>query len=368
MSLFSRRSLFLVAGVTIASLTIASSYFPHHSSSANVVPPQISARIEPLEITISAIGQLKPAAKATVSQMLSGRIDKVFKREGDKVHAGEIVARVDPVLQQLDIRALEHKLKSYQAMIQRREAELARIRVKRDAANELAKTEGISKIDFEQIKADFAIAYAHLNQARALKEEVAAELAQEKIKLELTNITSPIDGTVLTVSAHAGQMVDPGLGNNNLMSVADISRLRIEALVTEADVIRLSPGMPARATMIADPKIQRMVEISEIQPVPVEVNDATLYVVELSLDNADGSLMIEMSARVDFILEYEPEALVVPREAVGHINGKSIVAQANGDDHIFIPVETGKESRLKVSILSGLSEGQKILAPFPRQE
>lgn len=319
----------------------------------------------PIETTTSAFGRLNPAAIAHVSQMVAGRIQGLPLRVGDKVAIGDTVATLDARLHRLTIDALTLDIARMDAMVRERETEtdLRAFDVKR--TQDLRSSGVASETALQQHRAAYKTAIARLDQARAQRDKLQTDLAYQEALLDMMTIKSPIQGRVLEMNAREGAYIDPAHPGNRLMTIAQTDQLILEAMVSEADVLRLAPDTQARITLVSDPGFNVTSTITRIRPKPVEVNGATLYIVEIPILNPDNRLRVGMTARADFITESRENVLVVPSSAIGHQGTASFVARPNGEKIALHPVQTGLRTRSHHEILGGLEEGDHILTTFP---
>jgi len=318
-----------------------------------------------LRQTISAFGRLEPAAIADVRQVVAGKINKINSKVGDSVRVGEIVATIDPTLQALTTSAAGMEVKEAEALIIERQAELALRRDQVERSKSLGETGAVTKFSLLENRTNLQISISRLAQARARLDKLRAEFNYQEVVLEMMKLKSPLNGQVLEVLAREGEFLNAEQTTNLVMTIGKTDVLILEAMVSEADVLRLFPGQAAKVTLVSEQDIAISSEILRIQPNPVTVNGATLYVVELEVENDDNRLRVGMSARVDFFIAERNDALVVPPSAIGSREGAPVVAISNQSGFVVVPVGIGLTTRIHQEIISGLSEGDTVLVPFP---
>lgn len=326
----------------------------------------VAAQRGPIESTVSAFGRFEPSVEAQVSQLVAGRIGALTVRAGDRVTAGQVVAMVEAPLQELSVEAVESRMKRLDAVVRQREAEARLARQTRDTAKPVDERGRPSPEVIGKANAELAVAEALLAQAQALRDETQAELRREQVLLDHARISSPIDGTVLEIHVRAVEYNDPENGSNKVMLIGDTDQLLLKAMVSEADVLDLHPGMAAQVTLVSDPDMILSSTVSIVRPQPQEVNGAMMYVVELPIANTGGRLKPGMTARARFVTSSDSDAVIVPRVAVGMTDNGPAVAIPAGDGFELRAVETGIETRSHKQITSGLSAGQPVIVPFPK--
>jgi Cu(I)/Ag(I) efflux system membrane fusion protein len=184
-----------------------------------------------------------------------------------------------------------------------------------------------------------------------------AAIAKRGQPIEQLPIRSPASGYVVEKNVVAGSAVEPA---ERLYRIAPLDRVWVEAEVYEEDVPRVAPGMPAEITLPYLPGRAFAGTVAWLYP---GLSGATRTArVRIELENPDQALRPDMLANVE--LETAPrEWLVVPLSAVIHAGERSFVFLDLGDGRLRPQrVEVGRRSGEEVEILSGLAEGQPVVA------
>jgi RND family efflux transporter MFP subunit len=177
-----------------------------------------------------------------------------------------------------------------------------------------------------------------------------------KITLANTTVTSPVDGfvskRVLDQGAFAG-------ANTVILSVVDITIVRMVANLVEKDVKRVQPGVSALVEVDAFPGEQFTGQVSRVAPV---FDPATRTApMEIEVPNPGFRLKPGLYARVKLTVDRRPNALTVPRGAIADIEGKRGVFMLENQVAKFHEVKTGLQDNERVEILEGLTEGQRVV-------
>ena len=186
----------------------------------------------------------------------------------------------------------------------------------------------------------YQAAAAQLDLAKAQHQQAQARLDELKINLGNTVITSPVNGFIGKRTLDPGAWVTP---NSALLSVVDISLVRLVANVVEKDLRRISAGQRANVAVDAFPGEQFAGRVARIAPV---LDPATRTAqIEVEIENAQFRLKPGMYARVDFTVERHDNTLVVPANALVDVQGKrGVFRPAEGDIAKFHPIEVGLTS------------------------
>ncbi|MEQ1912265.1 MAG: efflux RND transporter periplasmic adaptor subunit, partial [Vicinamibacterales bacterium] len=176
--------------------------------------------------------------------------------------------------------------------------------------------------------------------------------------LSNTVITSPVSGFVGKRTLDPGGWVTPN--SASFLSVVDISTVRMVAAIVEKDLRRISSGMKASVTVDAYPGESFEGRIAQVAPV---LDPATRTAqIEVEINNATSRLKPGMYAKVDFVVERRPNALVVPANSVIDLNGKKGVFMPEENVAKFKPVTLGMSHPDYVEIVEGLNEGMRVVS------
>ena len=186
--------------------------------------------------TVTASGQLIPLVKVEVGSQVSGNIRAIHADFNSTVTNGQLIAELDPATYEARLIQAEGDLASARAQLT-----LAQVNAKRAA--ELRKSNLIAESEFDQTTAE-------LEQRQAAVRVKEANVASARVDVERTKIYSPIDGTVISRSVDVGQTVQASFSAPKLFLIArDLTRMQIEAMVSEADVGGVEVGQEVSFTV-----------------------------------------------------------------------------------------------------------------------
>jgi len=321
--------------------------------------------------TVAAPGQAGPAPVlsgsgyvvtgdryVSIGVRVPGRIERYFVEEGQAVHRG------DPLVQ-LDDR-------DYRAAAARTEAQLAVARANLDLAeaelrrNRALRRDGVvsaQELDVQENKASVA---------RATLAQLEAELAQARVNLEYTVLRAPTDGVILAKLKEVGEIAVPGgfAGSGDLVRMANLSDIRAEVDVNEADLNRIHLGQRAQVTPDAYPDTRYAAEVVKLYP-QVDRQKGTLKV-EVHVLEPDARLLPDMSARITFLAdaaptaEAEPPAVLVPAGALRRdAAGNTFVWVVRDGRARQVAIETAGEVGDRVRVAKGLGGGEAVVVGTP---
>jgi RND family efflux transporter MFP subunit len=205
--------------------------------------------IEPQRVVAEGRLATYPGDEVLVSSETSGRIVRLVVAEKQLVGPGDLIAEIESAELQAAADEWRSRLIEFDADVR-----LAEIKVQQVS---LLSSKAISTLERAERQRD-------LETANARKNAAAASLAQIEAQLAKTKILSPIGGQVISRFTHAGQMVQPG---NPVVTVANLSRLRVEAEVNEFDGGKLIVGAPVTITAEGFPDMSWRGQIEEVPDV-----------------------------------------------------------------------------------------------------
>lgn len=343
------------------------------------------AATKTIEAVVNAPGQIDPKVKVNISAHIVGKIEKLYFLEGDAVKRGQRLVDLEKHIYVGQRDRLSAELASRRVEVRRAQAALATANSAFQRAQNLSR-QGIQAQDlFEQARlghdnATAALAAAHLGVTQA-----EAGLRQAAEDLSRTTIVSPIDGKVVQLNAHEGEVVVTGTMNNPgsvIAVIADLSQILVEAEVGETEVVgvRINQQAKVKVDAITDREYRgHVVEIGSSAAVRQGAGSGIRYFkVKVAIDNADDRLRPGMTSQVSIVTNSAPNATVVPiQSVVERVPGakrndddddkpkKKYVLLAQDDKVKQVEVMTGISDATHVVVLSGVKAGDPVITgPF----
>lgn len=312
-----------------------------------------------------AVGNIEPDVEIAVKSQISGVVRTLFVEEGAFVKAGEPLLEVAP-------NPTPIELADSKRQVELREIELVNLLKDVERKRELRSRDFITQEELDRAERDYEQSLVQVQMAKervALMENGSVRIGDRRIE---GVIRSPIDGFVLETRVEQGDPVVP-LSNFQegtvLITMAAMSDLLFRGTVDEIDVGRLSEGMPAAIKIGALPDATVDGEVYSISLKARTDDNATVFPIEITLTDIHGAkLRAGYSANADIIIDRRNDVLVIPERLVRFEDG---VARAT----VLLPdgtteereVETGLSDAIRVEVVSGLEEGEKVVEPPPRE-
>ena len=191
-----------------------------------------------------------------------------------------------------------------------------------------------------------------------------ATLAGDEANLNYTKIFAPQAGTIVDQIAFEGQTLNANQTAPIIVRIADLDVMTVWSQVAEADVPRITAGMPVYFTTLGSPDKRYTAVVRQVLPTPQTVNDVILYNVLIDVPNKERELMTNMTAQVFFVLGAVKDLLLVPvaalRPSQREKGGFTVRVLENGSVKLK-RVTVGLQDRNVAEIKSGLTEGEQVV-------
>ena len=348
------------------------------------------AEIADVQVKVTEVGNVQPEVKVDVKSAVSGKVTQIFHRDGDTVRRGDVLARVEPDLNQAQSLA---DTKNALSAAQIRYEQAKKNYDQDHALFNIGLLAGKQNRDSET---EYLAAKQELEKSQekyTLVEKSGIPIGQSPEKFEGSNVVAPMDGVVLTKDAEIGESITSGVSSFNagtvLFTVADVSKMIVKAGVNEVDIGKIRVGMPVKVTLDAYPKVAFQGRIDRIAPA-VRIDDKVrVFDVEVRLDAQGRELRSGMTANIEVNGERKEKVLTVPVESVFQRDeGEIVFVKKNVDPKLaeaskekskdgkpdkdawkkFFEkrvVVTGLADNAHVEILRGLKAGEEVALEDP---
>ena len=322
-------------------------------------------------VTNSRAGTVKARRRAKLSPEIGGRIAELPHKEGERVHAGELLLRMDDALQRASLEVAERDVTASAA--QRDQACLSAERAKRELErNEGLAGQGIVSTDLlDQVTSAARTAEAACHAAVAVLERARSNASLARAQLVKTELHAPFAGVLAEVSTQVGEWTTPsppGLPIPSVIDLIDTSSLYVSAPMDEVDSARIRAKQKARITIDSYPGRSFPGTVVRVAPyvLDVEAQNRTVEI-EAELQDATFSktLLPGTSADVEAILSTRPDVLRLPTTALLE-GGKVLVLQ--GDRLVERAVKIGVRNWDWSEVQDGLASGERIVTSLDRAD
>jgi membrane fusion protein, macrolide-specific efflux system len=345
-----------------------------------------------VEDLVTALGSLQPLTSVDIGAQVSGQLKKIYVQVGDAVEQGQMLAEIDAAIAQAKVEADSAQLQNFQAQLAEKQSNLALAKVQADRQSRLLADMATSQDAYDSAQAAFRAAQAQVKSVSAQINQSQSTLKADQANLSYTKIVAPVAGTISNIVAKQGQTLNANQTTPTIMTIADLKTMTVYTQVSEADVPKLTIGMDAFFTTLGNPNKRYPGKLRQILPTPTVVNNVVLYTALFDVANTEGQLMPQMSAQVFFVRASAHDVVTVPVAALqlgraggqrgasrnGGTGGRRQETNAPAGESTGRPatvtvvdedgstqsrdVVVGVSDRVTAAIVSGLSEGERVVA------
>lgn len=358
-----------------------------------------------LVAVVSASGELKPQRFVDVSANVSGRITRLFVREGNAVRRAQVLARIDSTRFKANLQQSEAALQAAGADLERTRADLRLADLDFERHESMHEEQLVSRQVFDKARAQRDMKSSAVEAQSRRVAQMEAAVASNRDDLEKTAVISPMNGVVTRLLKEEGEVV---IGAQSfqptvVMTVGDLSVMETELLIDETDIRNVRLGQAAKVEVDAfrDLEIKGVVTEIGASAIPrggagaavssggTSSNQAKDFKVVVTLEDPPAVLKPGLNATAEITTAVRRDALAVPIQAVvvrtvdesGRVldpetleeRDKRGAALVKGEEQegvfvaqdghaVFTRVKTGTMGEADIEILEGLDEGQEIVS------
>lgn len=324
-----------------------------------------------LSEVVTATGTMESVTSVDVGTQVTGIISNLYVDFNDEVKKGQLIAEIDKTVLQSELQSADATLASAKATY-----EYTKSNYERDKSLHSEKL--ISDYEYQTSKKDFEV-------ARMAYEKGQADRVRAAKNLTYAEITSPIDGIVVSREVEVGQTVVSNMSVASLYVIADLDHMQVVGAVDEADIGQVKVGQHVTFTVDAYPDDTFTGTVTQVRINPTTTNNVVTYEVIVSTTNPDHKLLPGMTANLSiYTLELE-NATAIPLKALkfepmadenaGNLPKPEPLKQpaahsiwiVRDNKLIETAVELGMKNSVYQQIISGLNPGDKVALQYEEQ-
>lgn len=357
-----KKLLGILALLAVAGAFVGTGYYLwKKSQKAPVVWPVESPKRGNVISKAVATGSVVPRKEVEIKPMIAGILSQLHVEAGALVKAGDVVATVAVVPDMVNLSNAESRLNRARIALADAERELLRQRGLREDGV-------IPDSVLQQYETGFAAAREELDGAQDLVDLVRKGTARRSGSTTSTLVRATISGTVLAVPREAGNSVIPSNNFNDgstIVTIADMDDLIFKGKVDESEVGKLKPGMALLLRIGALEGKTFDATLEHIAPKGFDESGAIKFEIRAAIQKpVDPAIRANLSANADIVLARRDDVLTLDESALQFDKGKPFVEVETAPQTFEKrPVETGLSDGLKIEIVSGLSETEKVKNP-----
>ena len=353
----------IVAVVCLLTIAVTAWYFfkPQQQQ-----PQYITSEVTrgDIEDSVLATGVLEATKMVSVGAQVSGQVKKMYVKLGDPVKQGQLIAQIDSIRQENDLKTAEASIKNQQAQLAVKQANLAKVQSEYQRQQAMYAQDATSRTELESALASYKTAQAEILAINAQIEQSRLTLATAKEDLGYTQIIAPMDGTIVAIVTEEGQTVNANQSAPTIVKLAKLDTMTIKAEISEADVMKVEQGQIVYFTTLGNSDKKHYAKLRQVEPAPDSINTETsntssssstaiYYNALFDVPNEDGKLRIDMTAQVYIILNEAKNVLTIPAAAIQSSNRsqakRSDTAQEQTAKSSTDQTQTDRSKRLELS-------------------
>jgi HlyD family secretion protein len=270
-----------------------------------------------IRVAISATGTLSAISTVVVGSQISGQVTEVLVDFNSEVRRDQVLARIDPSTYEAQIEQGGAQIAAARASLAQAQAALRNAELDYRRKADLGTQRLVAQADVDLSRAALDQARAQVNATQAQIRQQTAATRTTQVNLERTVIRSPVDGVVLTRTIEPGQTVAASLQAPELFTIAeDLSKMKIELAVDEADIGQVRPGQTVSFTADAFSDRQFRGVVDQVRLAATTTNNVVTYPVVVSVDNSDGTLLPGLTVNAEIEVSNRQGVLKVSNAAL----------------------------------------------------
>ncbi|MGH7651118.1 MAG: efflux RND transporter periplasmic adaptor subunit [Gemmatimonadaceae bacterium] len=294
-----------IAAAAVGAIILAGTGWFYKRADGSEAPAYRTATIQrgSVKSTVSATGTLSAVQTVQVGTQVSGQIAAIYADYNAHVRKGQLLALIDPQLQNQDVEEAQAALERAQATMAQAEGDYTRNK-------QLFDWKALTASEFSAVQSNFAVQKANVKSA-----QIALERARQN--LAYTKIYAPIDGVIVERNVDVGQTVAANFSAPQLFLIAeDLSEMQILASVDESDIGAIKTWQPVEFTVQAYPNETFLGTVKQVRLQSKTQDNVVNYTAVVAVKNTTGHLLPGMTATVQFLTGDAENVLIVPNSAL----------------------------------------------------
>ena len=314
-----------------------------------------------VETKTVATGHVEPRYEVLIKPQISGIISELMKEAGQKVTAGEIIARVKVIPEMVQLNSAESRVNVADISLKQIESTF-----KRD--EQLFKQGIMTAEEYDVSKANYMKAKEEYANAQNALEIVRDGIAKNSKVSSTTQIRSTITGMILHVPVKVGNSVIQSNNFNEgttIASVANMNDMIFRGNVDETEIGKINEGMPIKLTIGALESQTFQAVLEYVSPKGEEKNGAIQFEIKAAVSLPDTAFVrAGYSANAEIVLKRAENVLTIPESTVEFRGDSAFVQLVKQEKPTQIferhPIKTGLSDGIKIEVKEGLTSSDKI--------
>lgn len=307
-----------------------------------------------------ATGKVQPRNEVLIKPQMSGIISALYKQAGDRVNAGDIIAKIKVIPDMVNLSSAEARVKSASLAAEQSARVFARDK-------ELYEKDIISKEEYEKSQLQHKNNQVELNSARDNLSLVRDGISKSSAAYSTTLVRATVSGTILDIPVKVGNSVIQSNNFNDgttIASIANLSDMLFVGKIDETEVGKLSVGMPMEISIGAIQGSKMKAILEYVSPKGVEESGAILFEIKAAVDmDSQSFVRAGYSANADIVLVKEMDVLSVPETCVEFSNDSAFVyllKKEKPQEFTKKNIQVGLSDGINIQVKNGLKLKEKV--------
>jgi HlyD family secretion protein len=319
----SKKKLFLILGAVIVVVVVIVFILKMDTGKGVQVNAQ-KASIQNIVETVSASGRIQPKTKVNITSQVSGEIMALPVKEGDTVHAGQLLAVIDTVQPRSDLDDAQYALSGMRAQLEGSKSALAQAEDENKRQQQLLDGKMTPQSTYDNAHYTYLSAKSSYESMVASTKQLEARLEKQRDVLRKSKIVAPMDGVVTLVDCEVGEIAQAQNSftqGKTLLTISNMNVFEVEVEVDETEVAKIDVGQPSKIALDAFPDTTFVGQVIEIGNTAIltgtgTTDQSTNFKVKVVFQDTHAKIRPGMSATVDITTAKREDALAVPYSAV----------------------------------------------------
>lgn len=321
----------------------------------------ITAETRTIERTSIVTGTIEPRNEVNIKPQISGIISELLHEAGDKVNAGDIIAKVKVIPDMAQLSSSENRVRLSKINLEQTQREFER------EAN-LYNEKLVSAEEYEKSRQAFLQAKEEVAAAQESFEIAKNGVSSRQKDVGSTLVRSTVSGLILDIPVKVGTSVIMSNSFNDgttIATVANMNDLIFKGAIDETEVARLKPGMPMQIRIGALQEQTFEATLEYVAPqVTTSATSANQFEIKAAVRLSDASIIrAGYSANAEIVINRASDVVSVPEGCVSHEDGKTFVyvlTKSKPQAYERREITTGLSDGIYIEVKSGLKSGEKI--------
>lgn len=307
-----------------------------------------------------ATGKVQPRNEILIKPQMSGIIAELYKEAGDKVQAGDVIAKIQVIPDMVTLSSAESRLTRANLVY-----EQSKRNFERDSV--LYNKDVISREEFEKVRLQYRNDREEMKSAEDNLSLIRDGLTARTASSSNTLIRSTVTGTILDVPIKVGNSVIQSNNFNDgttIAAVADMSDMLFVGKIDETEVGRVSVGMPMKITIGAMQDASLTADLEYVSPKGIEESGAILFEMKAAMKiPSDIFIRAGYSANAEIILDKSEDVLTIPESSVefsGDTAFVYLVTNQEPQEFKRTPIKLGLSDGINIEVKEGLKANDNI--------